>query len=83
MQLHKLSISGNTAHLNAARVRLPTQPFSGIQPKRMHAPAPLCAEGGEGGSSPTEESTSGRDEPLMDRPTRPPPRITRAPPKQK
>ncbi|KAL4542287.1 hypothetical protein Ndes2526B_g09254 [Nannochloris sp. 'desiccata'] len=65
------------------RVRLPTHPFSGIQAKRMHAPAPPCAEGGEGGSSPAEESTSGRDEPLMDRPTRPPPRITRAPPSRR
>lgn len=82
MQLHKLSISGNTAHLHAARVRLSTNPLSGNQSKRMHAPAP-CAEGGEGEKPSAEESTSGRDETLMARPTRPPPRITRAPPSRR
>ena len=43
----------------------------------MHAPIVGAASGSD---SATEESTSGRDDGLMNRPTRPPPRVTRAPP---
>lgn len=78
MQIHQLAIHGGAVQQGAIRWK----PF-GMNPipHRMHTRIPVAATGEADAS--TDESTSDGSESLMDRPTRPPPRLTRAPPSRR